>query len=363
MNRFAFMIHPIDLSDVYRKFPWAAKMPEPWLEKGLTFLPPLSISEIQGIVTPYGEAEGCFVACPLTSRQIMALPEAYVTKKIIQTGRYAAEKGAKILGLGAMTSVVGDAGITIAKNLNIAVTTGNSYTVFTALEGMKKAAAMLGIDWTQARILVLGATGSIGSVCSRILAKDCHNLTLAARDDVKLDQLASRIFTETGLTVRTTTRLKEVLGQADLILAVSSAVDALIAAEDLKSGAVVCDVSRPRSISHQVAAIREDVLVIEGGLIEIPGQVNFNFNFGYPPGMALACMAETILLALEQRWENYTIGRDLTIEQVEEIGRIAAKHGFKIAGFRSFERPVSDSAISRVRAAARTAGQSLLVRS
>jgi fatty aldehyde-generating acyl-ACP reductase len=41
--------------------------------------------------------------------------------------------------LGAFTAVVGDAGITIAKNLNIPVTTGNSYTVATAIEGTKKA--------------------------------------------------------------------------------------------------------------------------------------------------------------------------------------------------------------------------------
>ena len=363
MNRFAFMVHPIDLSDVYRKFPWAAKLPEPWVEKGLAWLPPLPISEIEGISTEYGQASGCLVACPLTSRQIINLPEAYVIKKIIQTGRYAADRGAKIIGLGAMTSVVGDAGITVAKNLPIPVTTGNSYTVFTALAGMKKAAVMLGIDWAKARILVLGATGAIGSVCSRILARDCHNLTLAARDEAKLTQLAERIFRETGRSVEVTNQLKGALKQAELILAVSSAVDALITPEDLKVGAIVCDVSRPRSISRQVAESRSDVLVIEGGLIEIPGQINFNFNFGYPPGLALACMAETILLALEQRWENYTIGRDLTIEQVEEIGRIAAKHGFKIAGFRSFEKPVTDSAINRVKSALGIARQSALAES
>jgi len=351
MNRFAFMIHPIDLSDAYRKFSWASQLPESWVEWGLSKMPPLPISEIDPIRTGHGAACGSFVACPLTSRQMLELPEPYVLQKIIQTGLYAAQRGAKILGLGAMTSVVGDAGITVAKNLSIPVTTGNSYTVYTALEGLKKAAAELGIDWRQARVLVLGATGSIGSVCSRILARDCRSLTLAARDEAKLEKLAGRILAESGRLVRTTTLLKPALAEADLIMAVSSAVDALIDAADLKPGAVVCDVSRPRTISRQVADARQDVLVIEGGLIQIPGQVNFNFNFGYPPGLALACMAETILLALEGRWESYTLGRDLTIQQVEEIGAIAQKHGFQLAGFRSFERPVNDTAIRRVREA------------
>ena len=53
--------------------------------------------------------------------------------------------------------------------------------------------------------------------------------------------------------------------------------------------------------------------------------------------MAYACMAETMILALEKRYENFTLGRDLTVKQVETIERLAKKHGFKLAGFRSFE--------------------------
>ncbi len=44
----------------------------------------------------------------------MELPERTVYRKIIQTGRLAEKLGAQILGLGAFTSVVGDAGVTIA---------------------------------------------------------------------------------------------------------------------------------------------------------------------------------------------------------------------------------------------------------
>ena len=45
-----------------------------------------------------------------------------------------------------------------------------------------------------------------------------------------------------------------------------------------------------------------------------------------------------MILALEQRYESFTLGRDLTVAQVEEISKLADKHGFKLAGFRSFER-------------------------
>ncbi|MCG0279034.1 MAG: shikimate dehydrogenase, partial [Thermanaeromonas sp.] len=114
-------------------------------------------------------------------------------------------------------------------------------------------------------------------------------------------------------------------------------------------GAVVCDVARPRDVSRRVAEERDDVLVIEGGVVEVPGEVDFHFNFGYPPGLAYACMAETMILALEGRLESFTLGRDLTVEQVDEISRLARKHGFRLAGLRSFERPLPEEKILAVR--------------
>ena len=129
----------------------------------------------------------------------------------------------------------------------------------------------------------------------------------------------------------------------------TSAVDSLIEPEDLKTGAIVCDVARPRSVSRQVAELRNDVLVMEGGVVEVPGDVDFGLNFGFPPQTAYACMAETMILALEQRYENFTLGRDLTVKQVEIIEQLAKKHGFKLAGLRSFERELTIEEITAIK--------------
>ncbi|HRF93732.1 MAG TPA: hypothetical protein PLZ51_00995, partial [Aggregatilineales bacterium] len=83
-----------------------------------------------------------------------------------------------------------------------------------------------------------------------------------------------------------------------------SAVHAVIEPRHLKPGAVVCDVARPRDVSRLVADQRDDVLVIEGGMVEVPGDVDFHFDFGFPEGKAYACMAETMALALEGRYED-----------------------------------------------------------
>jgi predicted amino acid dehydrogenase len=284
---------------------------------------------------------------------MLELPEEFVMRKIIQAGKLAQKLGAKIVGLGAFTSVVGDAGVTVAKNLDIAVTTGNSYTVATALEGAREAARMMGHDLGRCHAVVVGATGSIGRVCARMLARDVRALTLVAREKSRLEELAHRIMYETGVAARITSDIKQALKNAQIVITVTSAVDTIIGPEDLMPGAVVCDVSRPRNVSRQVAEKRDDVLVIEGGVVQVPGKVNFNFNFGFPPGMSYACMAETMMLAMEGRYENFTLGRDLTLQQVEEISALARKHGFRLAGFRSFERAVSPDEIARIRERAR----------
>ena len=84
-------------------------------------------------------------------------------------------------------------------------------------------------------------------------------------------------------------------------------------------------------------------------MVDVPGPVNFHFNFGFPEGKAYACMAETMALALEGRCEDYTIGKDITLERVNEITAIAERHGFRLSGFRSFEREVTEEQIERVR--------------
>ncbi len=129
----------------------------------------------------------------------------------------------------------------------------------------------------------------------------------------------------------------------------TSSISTIVEPEHLKPGAVVLDVARPRDVSARVAAERKDVLVVEGGMVQVPGPVNFNFDFGFPPGKAYACMAETMALALEGRYEDYTLGRDIAIERIREIDAIASKHGFRLSGLRSFEREVTPEHVARVR--------------
>jgi predicted amino acid dehydrogenase len=350
LHKFAFIIHPLNITDVARKWGFAKLLPVPVVEALLHRVSSKVVSHITGIRSATGEeTEGWFIGLPLTAKQLKSDDPARCIAKIVDAGKMGQDLGAEIVGLGAFTSIVGDAGFSIANGLDIGVTTGNSYTVATAVEGALKATEMLGRKPEDCVAAVLGATGSIGKVVAKLLAPRVAKLVLNARQREPLEELAAGVV-ETAKDVAVETDLTAALKDADIVVAVTSAVDAVVQPAMLKRGAVVCDVARPRDVSVSVAKERDDVLVIEGGAVAIPGDVDFGFDFGFPPGEAYACMAETMILALEGRVADYSLGREIQIEQVEEISSLAVKHGFKLAGFRSFEKRVSESDISRVKA-------------
>lgn len=358
MERFAFIIHPLAVEDFTRKFGIVRRLPGRWVESVFRAVPPLVVSHITGVRSPTGsEAEGWFIGLPLTPRTLFESDLRFVYRRLLQCAQRAERLGARIIGLGAFTAIVGDAGVTLAASARIPVTTGNSYTAATGVEGALLAAERLGIALGEAHAVVVGASGSIGAVCSRILARRLPRLTLVGRSADRLVRLRDLIRSESGAEVAVSTDVRRTVASGDVVLTVSSATDVLIEPEDIKPGSVVCDVARPRNVSRAVHERRDDVLVIDGSVIQPPGPVDFGFNFGLPPGLCDACMAETMMLALEGRYTSFTLGRDLTVDQVEEIAALGTRHGFRLAGFRRFERAIPDEEIDRIRARAGRDGE------
>jgi len=361
MEQFAFIIHPIDAKrDVSRKYPIAKYLPTSLIEWAIKGRDPEFMAEMVGIRSKTGrEAHGWMIACPLTPHQMVTLPIDFVWDKLQKCGEMVQERGAKILGLGAFTSVVGDGGITLSKRLpTLPITTGNSYTVATAIEGAKTAGDLMGLHLPESKVAIVGATGAIGATCAEILAREAAEVALVGRSVERLDALTKRLKALNKATISLHTDVAAGLRDADIIITVTSAVEAVILPEHIKSGAVVCDVARPRDVSVRVAKERNDVLVIEGGMVQVPGEMHLprpgkpdgpEFSFGFPQGTSYACMAETMMLALDQRYECFTLGKDVSVEQVDAINEIAARHGFGLAGFRSFERAVDKEYIASVR--------------
>ena len=202
INRFAFVIHPLNLKFIH-KSPltwWTKYLPDALVEATAAYMPPMYLSKITGGKSPTTgqRVEGYLITLGATPRQMMKHDEHFTYKQLNDCARIAERKGARIMGLGAFTSVVGDAGITVAHEADIAITSGNSLTVAATLEAAKQAVIKMGAkDLTQGKVMVIGATGSIASVCSRLLAQAINDVVLVSIEPEKLIELKRTIQRET----------------------------------------------------------------------------------------------------------------------------------------------------------------------
>ena len=359
INRFAFVIHPLNVGFIHKHklFRWTRYFPDELVERVAAYIPPMYLSRITGGQSPATgqRIEGHLISLGATPRQMMARGERFTYDRLNEAARMSERRGARIMGLGAFTSVVGDAGITVAHESDIAITSGNSLTVAATLEAAKQAVLRMGAtDLTKGKVMIIGATGSIGSVCSRLIAQAIYDVVLVSIEPERLIELKRTIQAETpGARVSIATRPDELLPECDLVITATSAFgQRIIDISKCKAGAVICDVARPPDINVAEAALRPDVLVIESGEVLIPGDIDFGYDIGLPPKTAYACLAETALLAMEGRFEDYTLGRNISMERVKEIYRLFKKHEFQIAGLRSFDEFITEEDLARKRALA-----------
>jgi predicted amino acid dehydrogenase len=354
--RFAFVIHPLSVDYIFNhpQLKYLRFLPKRLVERGMAHMRPLYLSRVTGVRSPATgrEVQGFLITLGATPRELMRHKPGFTYRRLIVASRMAQQMGAEIMGLGAFTKVVGDAGMTVAYKSDIAITSGNSLTVAATLEAAKQAVIKMGAkDLTRGRAVVIGATGSIGSVCSRLIAQAIGDVVLVAPRPEKLIALKKTIEAETsGAHVTIATEAGPHLSDADLVITTTTAIgEKVIDVLKLKPGCVVCDVARPPDVQEEDAALRPDVLVVEAGEILLPGEPDFGFNIGLPPGVAYACLAEAALLAMEGRIENFTLGRNIEMEKVKEIYRLFKKHGLQLEGLRSFGRYVTDEEVAQKR--------------
>ncbi len=364
VNRFAFVIHP--LSQEYFKnvkpIELLSRVSPPilmdTLERAMAYAPPFVYSKVTGIRSPDGtEAEGWLISVGGTPKEIMRHSPEFTYRRLLDAARMAKGLGAQIMGLGAFTKVVGDAGLTVARRAPLPITTGNSYSASGALWAAHDAVLRLGLvpmpkrgDKVRFKAMVVGATGAIGSVCARLLAMVAEEVYLVSPETAKLLSLKESILKESpdARLFLSSRADKDIAGMDMIVTATSGAGKKILDIMKVKPGCVITDVARPLDLPPAEVARRPDVLVIESGEIQLPGDVAMK-NIGLPNGVAYACLAETIVLALEGKFENFTVGRNIEWEKVREIYRLGRKHGMKLAAISGVNGPFSDADIDRVR--------------
>ncbi len=157
-SRFAFVIHPLSrkfftkvepLGTVMRVSP---SVVTDAIEKAMAYAPPTVYSHVTGITSPTGaEVEGWLITVGGTPKEILAHDPEFTYDKLLAAAEVARGLGAQIMGLGAFTKVVGDAGVTVARKRSLPITTGNSYSASGALWAAHEAVDRLGPARAQRR--------------------------------------------------------------------------------------------------------------------------------------------------------------------------------------------------------------------
>ncbi|MCE1180482.1 MAG: dehydrogenase [Micrococcales bacterium] len=361
-SRFAFVIHPLSRDFFHKVEPMGTISQVPGLggivEKAAAMAPPFVYSHVTGIKSPTGaEAEGWLLAVGGTPKELLSHSPEFTYNRLLEAADIAQRLGAQIMGLGAFTKVVGDAGITVAKKAPLPITTGNSYSASGALWAAADAVRKLDISEVdkdghiKAKAMVVGATGSIGSVCARLLALVADEVWLVSPETAKLLALKQEIEDENPrATVHCAAKPDRALRHMDVIVTATSAGGKkVLDIMDVKPGAVITDVARPLDLSAEDVAKRPDVLVIESGEVVLPGEDVRMKSIGLPKGVVYACLAETVVLALEGRYEPFTVGRAIEWEKVREIYRLGLKHGMGLATISGVNGVFTDADFDRVR--------------
>ncbi len=351
---FAILGHPYNLNHLIgylKHLNPDFKMPSAdFLAKIYDLVPPYKMYDVQEFQAPSGKkTHGWFIICPFVPMMLDVDLQSVYTK-VVQACKVAQRFGAGIVGLGGFTSIVAERlGRELAKEVKIPVTTGNTYTAALAIEGIEKAAGLMELDLAQAKMAIIGGTGNIGFGCARVFASRVKSLTLTGRHQEKLANCAKLLKEEEGVDVVTTTDNKEAIIDADLVIACASAHSSILDNKNFKPGVIICDVAYPKNISY-FATDRRDMLIFSGGLAQLPQAIDMGFDTGLPATNTIyGCFAESIILSLEERYEDFSRGLGLiTKEKITEIRQIAERHGFKLAPFYWGKRLVNHSEIESI---------------
>jgi predicted amino acid dehydrogenase len=363
VNRFAFVLHPLSreyLPEVRTAQPLSPQGSPSILrraQKVVSGRSPEVYSTIQGIRSPTGvEAEGWLISLGISPDEMRTRSPEFLVDRLLQAAVLAKRMGAQVMGISPLTKEMAIAGVTAAQSAPIPITTGNSYIASSTLWAAAAAVRRMGLiklekgKILKAKTMVIGATGAVGSICSRLLAKAFQDVYLVGRNIAKLLALQESILQESpDVRVEVCTRAEKHLREMDVIVTAASGASKILDIRHVKPGCVISDVTRPMILSPEDVALRPDVLVIKSGEVYLPGNDVRMKGIGLPPNVVTAGMAETIVLALEGRFETFTLGSETEWKKVREVYRMGLKHGMQLAAISGVNGVITDDDIRAVK--------------
>jgi len=216
-------------------------------------------------------------------------------------------------------------GVDVPHSTSIGITNGNTTT---ALISYRAILSILpnSFDWKKNTIAIVGATGSVGGgITQLIIQRHPQKLLLIGRTPKNLAKLQKSIQKEKNLNdiIKTTTNISSIK-EADIVLVATNAPSAILTEKHFKDGALIYDLTQPPNVDPTLLTKKSAVTLISGGLISAP-HFKTTVNFHLPPRTIFACLAETILLAAEKRYDRFFTG-PIEKKHIEQMKPLIEKY-------------------------------------
>ncbi len=301
------------------------------LREIVPWIPPRTVGRLTVAAAPNASPiHGIYIDTFITPDELAVRPTRRVLDKVRDGIRAAEREGARVASLGGFTSILAEA-MAIPCDGTLALTTGNTLTTALIVRGVERAASLLGRSLDAEDLLIIGATGDVGSACARSLVGRTRRLLLAARGQERLEREAAQL--RSCGAVETSTEVSELLRQASIVIAVTSAPAPAFALEACARDAIVCDAGYPKNM--QVATGNSSRRVFWGGMGQLAGGFakNDGVQYSFPVAHAAhGCMIEGVVLAMAGRFEAFSTGRGrITPDRVQEMWHLATACGMSLA--------------------------------
>lgn len=325
--------------------PERTPLPDDEITAIFPWIPPRTVCHVEVGSIVGAKARGLYIDSFIPPNRLDA---AYVHENMARVRGAAAcaiKAGARIVSLGGFSSILIEGNFDqLPERHHTVFTTGNTLTVAFIVQGIKRMCEQEGRNLRRSTLLVVGATGDVGSGCARCLASKVRRVLLSARNVERLRRLATELQAD-RVQVEIATDLRRSSTEADVVICAASLESSTLLLGQIAPHALVCDAGYPKNLSPN--AEMPGATVFFGGLGQITGGLRFMPNLHgilnrHPfPDVVHGCLLEGMALALEGRFEPFSQGRGrITPECVEEIETIAARHGIYLAPLYNSDGPV-----------------------
>ena len=325
-----------------------APIPDEEIKEILPWIPPRAVCQVEVKSETGVKARGLYIDSFIPPDR---LDPTYLHENIARVrtaAAYAINAGAKIVSLGGFSSILIEGNFDqLPERHDTVFTTGNTLTVGLIVQGVKKTCALEGRDLRRSTLLIVGATGDVGSGCARCLAPFVKRVLLNARNAQRLRDLAAELEAD-GVEVEIATDLQQFSSEADIVVCAASLASSSLLLGHIALDAIICDAGYPKNL-HPGAHL-PGATVFFGGLGQIIGGLRFMpdlrgvLNRHPFPDVAHGCLLEGMALALERRFEPFSQGRGfITPRRVKEIETIAEQHGICLAPLHNADGPVENA--------------------